>query len=253
MRMSESEDWLRDILPPSATILELRNANRPAILLADIDGDRVKELIVAYQYRGENFLLLFKKYYNHWYPIVEIKGKGYAITDLMVVPLTNRGVNTLVVGWQIGDMRSQLFLLQWYPHGFTNLLTNSIEYSKLYAEDMLGRLGKDGQFELAVWIHDIGEAFRIDVYRYHNVRGLMKANDFYPSYFKRIAMNYKQLLQTDDFPYYWYYLADAQFKVKEWDEALISIDKALTFSDPYPSKEKMMELRNEILSKQNNK
>ena len=57
--MDEIEQLLENILPPTATILKLQN-NRPAILLADIDGDRLKELIVAYQFRGENYLLLLK-------------------------------------------------------------------------------------------------------------------------------------------------------------------------------------------------
>ncbi|MGG0656511.1 hypothetical protein [Rummeliibacillus pycnus] len=246
--MSEYETWLKSILPPSAKILELKNSNnRPAILLADLDGDRVKELVVAYQNKGQNYLLLFKKSIDDWYPVIEIKGKGNAITDLMVVPLTNRGVNTLIVGWQLGSMLSQLVLIQWQIHGFINLLTNYVEYSKLYAEDMHGRYGKDGQFELAIWIHDMGEAYIVDVYRY-NGKGLMKANDHYPNYFKKVIAYYKQLLMRANLPDYWYYLADAQLKVKEFDQALISINKALSLTNGNPSKEKMIALKNEILN-----
>ncbi|WP_102693066.1 hypothetical protein [Rummeliibacillus pycnus] len=247
--MDEFEQLLESILPPSATILKLQNSNnRPAILLADIDGDRLKELIVAYEYLGENYLLLLKKSYNLWYPMIEIKGKGYAITDLMAVPLTARGVNSLVVGWQIGDIWSQLVLLQWKIYGFINLLTKYVVYSKLFVEDMPGKYGKDGQFELAIWLHDTGEAYKVEVYRY-NGTNLTVARDVYPYYFKKVAVYYKQLLQQNSFPYYWYYLAEALLKTGEINHALTSIDMALTFTNPYPSKEKMLELKHEILSK----
>lgn len=143
--MDEFEQLLESILPPTATILKIQNANnRPAILLADIDGDRLKELIVAYEFKGENYLLLLKKSYNLWCPMIEIKGKGYAITDLMAVPLTTQGVNSLVVGWQIEGIWSQLVLLQWKVYGFISLLTNYVYYSKLFVEDMPGKFGKDG-------------------------------------------------------------------------------------------------------------
>lgn len=247
--MGEFEQLLESILPPTATILKLQNANnRPAILLADIDGDRLKELIVAYKYQGENFLLLLKKSYKMWCPIVEIKGKGHAITDLLAVPLTSQGGKSLVVGWQIGSIWSQLVLLQWKMYGFVNVLTKPVFYSKLFVEDMPGKRGKDGQFEIAIWIHDTGESYIVDVYRY-NGKELQIAKDVYPYYFKKISFYYQQILQKYDFPYYWYYLADALVKAEEYNPALTAIDKALTFTNPYPSKEKMIDLKNQIVSK----
>ena len=47
--MDEFEQLLESILPPTATILKIQNANnRPAILLADIDGDSLKVKIIYY-------------------------------------------------------------------------------------------------------------------------------------------------------------------------------------------------------------
>lgn len=247
--MDEIEQLLEDLLPPTATILKLQNANnRPAILLADIDGDRLKELIVAYQFKGENYLLLFKKTLDYWYPIIEIKGKGYAITELTAVPITTKGVKSLIVGWQIGSIWSQLVILQWKGYGFINLLPNNTVYSKLFVEDMPGKYGKDGQYELAIWHHDTGEAYMIDVYRY-NGKEFVLAKDVYPYYFKKVISFYKQLVQNYDYSYYWYYLADAQLKANQFDDALLSIDKALNSTFLYPSKEKMEELKEKIILK----
>ena len=246
--MDEIEQLLENIFPPTATILKLQN-NRPAILLADIDGDRLKELIVAYQFRGENYLLLLKKTIDYWYPVMEIKGKGYAITELMAVQITPNGVKSLIVGWQIGSIWSELIILQWKGYGFTNLLPNNTVYSKLFVEDMPGRYGKDGQYELAIWSHDTGDAYMVDVYRYDG-KEFVLAKDVYPYYFKKVVSFYKQLVQIYNYSYYWYYLADAQLKAKELDDALISIDKALNSTFLYPSKEKMIDLKQKILKKQ---
>ena len=180
--------------------------------------------------------------------MIEIKGKGYAITDLMAVPLTTQGVNSLVVGWQIEGIWSQLVLLQWKVYGFISLLTNYVYYSKLFVEDMPGKFGKDGQFELAIWIHDTGEANMVEVYRY-NGTDLEIAQEVYPYYFKKMVAYYKRLLQKYDFSCYWYYLADAQLKADEADQALVSIDKALTSEILYPSKKQMLELKERILHK----
>ncbi|MCJ7689185.1 MAG: hypothetical protein MUO60_07690 [Clostridiaceae bacterium] len=46
--------------------------------------------------------------------------------------------------------------------------------------------------------------------------------------------------------YYWYYLADAQIKTGNTKDACQSIDKALTFEYPYPSSEKLMQLKKQI-------
>lgn len=247
--MDEIEQLLENILPPTATILKLQNANnRPAILLADIDGDRLKELIIAFQFKGENYLLILKKTLDNWYPIIEIKGKGYAITDLMAIPLTADSGKSLIIGWQIGSIWSQLVILQWRNHGFINLLPNNVVYSKLFIEDMPGTHGKDDQYELAIWTHDTGDAYSIDVYRY-NGKEFELAKDVYPYYFKKVVSFYKQLVNIYDFSYYWYYLADAQFKANQFEDALHSIDKALTSEFLYPSKEKMMELKQKILSR----
>ncbi|WP_395940840.1 VCBS repeat-containing protein [Bacillus sp. FJAT-22090] len=87
--------------------------------------------------------------------------------------------------------------------------------------------------------------------------GLVEAKDVYPYYFRKVASYYEKLLKTNDYAYYWYYLADAQMKAQELEQALLSIDKALSFSSPYPSEKELLEKKQEILDqieggKQNN-
>ncbi len=206
------------------------------------------ELIGAYRYEEQNYILILKKHDSQWLPLKHIEGKGHGISDLRVAPITENWVNTLIVGWKIDNMRSQLDLLQWTNGGILRLPTNNVVYSKLEVEDMPDHYGKDGQYELAIWIHDTGDAYKVDVYRFSEGE-LVRAKDVYPYYFKKVAAYYEKLLQTNDFSYYWYYLSDAQRKAGNLEQNLTSIDKALSFRSPYPSKEQLLDKKQQVLSR----
>lgn len=247
--MNDYVHVLKNFLPPAATILELpKPQERSAILLADIDGDHINELIGAYKLEGKNYILILKMMNDQWLPLIHIEGHGYGITDLMAAPLTDSWVNTLIIGWEIGSMWSELNLFQWTNSGFVQLPTNNIVYSKLEVEDMPGRYGQDGQYELAIWSHDTGEAYKVEVYRFCE-GAFVPAKDVYPYYFKKVEAYYEKLLQTNDFSYYWYYLADAQKKAGDLEQNLASIDKALSFRSPYPSKKELLDNRQQVLTR----
>lgn len=240
---------LKNFLPPNATILELpKPQERLAILLADIDGDHVNELIGAYKYEEQNYILILKMIHDQWLPLIHIKGSGYGISDLILAPITDSWVSTLVIGWQIGSIWAELDLLQWTNSGFVRLPTNNIVYSKLEVEDMPGEYGEDGQHELAVWIHDTGEAYKVDVYRFSEGR-LVMARDVYPYYFRKVSAYYERLLQTNDFSSYRYYLLDAQKKAGDLEQNLASNDKAPSFRSPFPSREELLDKRQQVLSR----
>ncbi|QFG01070.1 VCBS repeat-containing protein [Psychrobacillus glaciei] len=54
------------------------------------------------------------------------------------------------------------------------------------------------------------------------------------------------MLQTNDFSFYWYYLSDAQKKTGDLEQSLNSIDKALTFHLPYPSRELLLNKQQQV-------
>jgi hypothetical protein len=64
------------------------------------------------------------------------------------------------------------------------------------------------------------------------------------SYYLRNAIDYYQTkIQETNNPYYWFYLADVQLQAGLTSEALQTIDHALLFPNPYPSREKLLEMR----------
>ncbi|QUG40265.1 hypothetical protein KD050_13250 [Psychrobacillus sp. INOP01] len=250
--MNDYVNVLMNFLPPTASILEFSGLpNNPAVLLADIDYDQTNELIGAYKYKDQNYLVILKNVHNQWLPLIHIKGSGYGISSLMVAPITANWVNTLIVGWQIGSEWSNLDLLQLVDGEIIRLPTSNIVFSRLEVEDMPGLYGPDGQYELAIWVHDTGEAYKVDVYRFEENK-LVLAKDVYPYYFKRVEDYYERLLQSNDFSYYWYYLAEAQKKAGDLEQFMISIDKALSFSEPYPSLEFLLNMRRQVLEHMQN-
>lgn len=76
------------------------------------------------------------------------------------------------------------------------------------------------------------------------------------TYYLREAIHYyyTKIQETND-PYYWYYLADAQARAGLTDQALQTIDHALSFPNPYPSKQGLLEMQAKlqpVLSRQMN-
>jgi len=246
--MNEYERLLKGFLPSAAKMMKLPQPHKhPAILLADIDGDQVEELIGAYTLHGESYLLILKELNNQWQPLTHIRGSGYGITDLVAVPITNSKANTLIVGWQVGSIWSDLHLYQWTNKGLVRLPPTNMAYSKMEVEDMPSVIGSDGKYEIALWVHDTGEAYKVNVYRFGD-KGLVRAKDVYTYYYKKVAAYYQELLKTSDFPFYWTYLSDAQKKAGDLKQALTSIEKALSFPSPYPSKEKLEKSRKWIIN-----
>ncbi|RKD33427.1 hypothetical protein [Thermohalobacter berrensis] len=237
---------MKSFIPPFAKVIVLDTPfKRPAVKMVDLDGDGVLELVGAYNWQSENYIIVLKYSYGIWQVIDIIKGKGYNITYFGVAPITSRYKNNLVVGWQVGAMWSDLSVYEWTNMGMKDLIEGNKYYSMIEVKDIKSTQGRDGIYELALWIHDTGEAYKVEIYRWVDSKFTL-ALDVYPYYFKKVANYYKKLLKEKDSTTYWYYLADAQIKIGNTQEALKSIDRALDFEYPYPSREELMQLRDQL-------
>ncbi|WLR51157.1 hypothetical protein LC040_18655 [Bacillus tianshenii] len=240
------EGLLKGVLPHAAELLVINQ--RPVVVIADLDGDNLFEVTGVYKYRGENYLIILKWQAGAWYVAANAKGKGYDITDFVVAPVTRCGVNDLIIGWQVAGIWSVLEIYQFMQNSIRGVMQKELYFSKLEIEDMPNRYGKDGRAEIALWVHDTGEAYRIDLYRWCGDQ-LVPAKDVSPYYYQRILRYYSRLVKEyPDSPTYLYYLANAQMQVGLLQEALLSIEKDLQLPYPYPSKEELIQLK-ESLSK----
>lgn len=216
---------------------------RPVSIAVDLDGDGIPEIAYAYKMNGENGVTIFKQLGNEWRPIAYLKGPGYAVSLLTAAPVTSRDRSNLIVGWQIGSIWSKLSVYEWTDQGFKDVAPTDMNYSYVEIEDMPGRYGRDGLSEIALWIHDTGEAYKVEVLRWHNGQ-FTSAWDVYPYYFQRVVRYYEALTNKHpDYAFYWYYLADAQYKADMPEAAAVSLDKAISLKPAYPTPDMLLDLQ----------
>lgn len=222
----------------------------------DINGDGKDEIIALYQTNGEQgstgILILQKDNKNNWNKIYDFKSEGYSADILKFSDITGDGVDEILVGWRVGSTASGLNILQWQDNQIKQIADDY--YGKIEVEDMPNEEGKkDGKSELALWQHDTGAAYKVEVYRWDGSK-LAPAKDVYQYYFKRVAQYYEQRVQEmPDAAFYWYYLADAQLKSGDPKAALQSVEQGLNIKknhpDYYPQNEKFDAIKKEALSK----
>ncbi|EJP6474057.1 WG repeat-containing protein [Clostridium botulinum] len=238
-------------LPIGSEIMVDEINSEPLIIKGQLNESGSEKIIVAYRWQDENYIMLLERSCNQWSVIDNIKGKGYGVSYFKIAPITDNGINNLIVGWRMGAIRSELDILQWTSYGFRRVIEEGIYYSKIEIENMKSKKAINNKNEIALWLHDTAEAYKVEIYRW-NLGKLVKAEDVYPYYFRRVIEFYKMKVKEDDnFPVYWYYLVDAQIKGKKYKDALESIDRALKLPKAYPSKKELLKLKDYIYSQVN--
>lgn len=234
-------------LPSGAEIVHMgHSAKHAAVITADLTGDQVPEIVGVYRL-NEALYLFVLLYRNAGYEVVaNVMGQGYGVTLLTAAPVLNPSLNHVIVGWQLGSIWSKLSIYAWTSEGYKDIAPADVNFSYIDIVDLPGPAGSDGLAEIALWIHDTGEAYRVEVVRWD--RGaLVPATDAYPYYFPAVVQYYERLThEHPDYAYYWYYLADAQYRAGMPESALVSVRKALEFAEPYPSREILLELESGI-------
>ncbi|WP_440109008.1 WG repeat-containing protein [Paenibacillus sp. QZ-Y1] len=249
--MSMSEPLLTQIvnqhIPAGATVVTIdKPVKHPAIYASDLTGDGMPEIVAVYQLGGELLLLVLKFYEGNWIKMSLTKGMGYGVTLLTAAPVTSTVRNNLIVGWQIGAIWSKLAVYEWTESGLTDVAPEDMYYSYAEIIDMPSQHGRDGKVEIALWIHDTGEAYRVEIIRWQNGKWV-PSPDVYLYYYPKVVQYYEKLTQHyPDYTFYWYYLADAQYHAGLLPAALVSVQKALSFANPYPSREVLLELEKKI-------
>lgn len=239
-------DTIKMFLPPTSKIVVQETPfKKPAVKLIDLDGDGILELVGVYYFQGEYYIIILKYYDNAWHVLETVKGKGYNLTYFDVAPITSKYKNNLVVGWQVGAIWSDLSVYELRDTKLKDLVNGNKYFSRIQVKDIESTQEKNGTYKIALWIHDTGDAYRVEIYRWLDNKFVL-ALDVYPYYFEKVVNYYKKLLKEKDSTTYWYYLADAQIKTGNTKEACQSIDKALAAEFPYPSIEELMRLKKQL-------
>ncbi|GAE05518.1 WG repeat-containing protein [Paenibacillus sp. JCM 10914] len=240
------ERVLKSYLPTGAVLIQILDPEpHKAVFAADITGDQVAELTAIYRMNDELYLIVLMCRHGVWTVAANLRGQGYGVTSMTAVPIIHAGLNNLVVGWQIGAIWSKLSVYAWTPEGLQDATPVDMSYSYIDFVHVPGPGG--GQTPIAIWIHDTGDAYRVDVLRYLDGR-FVAAPDAYQSYYPVVVKYYERLTrQHPDYAYYWYYLADAQLRAGDPVAGLVSVRNAIHLEGTYPSRETLLELESRII------
>ena len=133
--MNNDLQFIRHFLPPTASILELPQIG-PVVQHVDVDGDSIEELVTAYVYQGNTFLLLLKQIHSQWQPMIHLKIDEHTIAGLYPIKIKRSTKKALVIEWQTQQLPSYLDYLQWTPNGFERLPvdTSQVVIAKSYGD-----------------------------------------------------------------------------------------------------------------------
>lgn len=241
-------NFVLQFLPPLAELLILSDpTKKPAVITVDLDGDDSQEIAAAFTSQGITGLVILKNCYGNWYPVNYIKGRGYGISYLNAIPVSDTGLNNLVIGWQFNSLWSELDIIEWTGREYTSILKKPVTYSKIVISDIPP---EDGKNEIALWMHDTGEAYFVDVHQLAE-GALEPFPEAYPHYFRKISAYYAKLVKENpSTALYWYYLADAAAKTGKYKESLSSIQSAIKLNAYYPSKQMLLNLKSIVTKNQ---
>lgn len=225
----------RQHLPKGAFLIEpsqdsVTSPPPPLIRQADLDNDGKDELIAGYRI-GENTVgvLVLKHTGENWHKLWEARGDGPRLTLLQPVDVTGDDTLELLVGWGLDNEAGNQLCIVTFQDEIRILAEQA--YHQLEVLDLSGDYGQDGKAELAIWGRIDECAYEVEVYRCYQQQ-LIPAVDTYRTYFPRVVRYYEQqVLAIPDQPLLWYYLADAQLKAGQPEDALKSIARAEDF-DP---------------------
>lgn len=207
----------------------------------NIDKTGNKEIIAAYRYAKGLYLILLEEVNGEWGLVDIIKGKGYGVEEILIVPL-ELDKKSMVVVWKLSDTWNKMDVYKKDKYGIYDYLTIEKPFNSVDIRD----IDNDGVFEIAIWNRDSDDAYKVEVYRLKN-NTLIVARDLYEKYFSNLVKYYSgRVKENPTVPLYWYYLADSQFITRDLKEALKSINMNLSFQYPYPSKEEAFLLKDKI-------
>ncbi|WP_308639518.1 WG repeat-containing protein [Paenibacillus silvisoli] len=247
--MAANEQQLAQIalanMPSGAELMLINpSAAYAAVCAADLNGDRLQEIAAVYRLGSQLHLMVLEARNGVWEKTAEAKGPGYGVSRLSAMPVLRAGRNNLIVGWQINEQWSKLSVYEWTREGLRDVAPSGMSYSYLDVLDMPGDNGQDGKSELALWLQNSGESYRIEVLRWQG-GSFEPAPDVYSYYYPHVVRYYERLVwRYPQYPLYWYCLADAQYRAGSPQPALVSVHQAMAFAQP--TRETLLELEQSI-------
>ena len=245
-RINDIKEEIENQIPKDAIFINFNKfGGTNGLINKDIDGDGVDEILCGYKSKDIQYISVFREVEGVIKHLDTIVGEGYDVSDLIITKLKPKSNNNILIGWRIGSIWSVLDILEFKENKFNKLLRgDKINYSKVEIVEFDDR--KSGTSDIAIWNHETGEAYNIQIYSFKG-DSLEKTSKYDKEYFEKVEEYYKKLIdRTRETPQYLYYLIDAEYRCGKKREAIDNINKALKLSKPYPSIQELKKLRKKI-------
>lgn len=239
---------VKKFLPKNSNIVVTGNTKEvDNVFIKDLDNDGMSEIITAYKLAGEGEkinILVLKKVGVNWTKALDESGEGYKLESILMEDIDGDGQNEILLSRRLGGTAAQLSVYRWNNNLLNKISNEDVYYTKL---DILSIPGKKSK-AIATWMHDTGEAYRVDVLKWDG-KTFVPAQNLYDNYFKQSVVPYyeQKVKAMPEARFYWYYLADAQIKAKDKKAALQSIEKGLSLNTGYPSVKEFNKLKEKIV------
>lgn len=227
--------------PIETEFLEIKSLQENKSLVRNNLDEKMKYILVPYLLDKKPYLALLNKEYESYSLNYNFRGEGINIKDLFVLSIAKE--EFIFVGFELDSSINKLYILKMKDGRLIKAFDeNQYYYNKIFIEN----LDKDKYYELIIWRNEIEEAYNIDIYDIKE-NGLKKTNTHDKEYYIKVVEYYKNLIDNyENSGVYSYYLALAYEKRREYKKAIVVIDKALDQDNPYPSKERLLELRKKL-------
>lgn len=232
-----SEIKVTEWLPPKAQLIQLNES----IAQVDLDQDGELELVIAYTYLNKDHIMILKQIKQTMKMIINYQLDG-KIIFFKNAYITSEHCKNVIIGLNKQKDYNELYLLGFKNGKYQNMLTRDYYFHLIEVED----INDDHKCEIALWLKNTNNTYKIDVYRWSKDR-LAFALDFYEDYFINVVYYYRQLHVNDyEKPVYLYHLATSQMKANMPLDAIDTIDESLRLSNPYPSKEFLVDMKEKL-------
>jgi bla regulator protein BlaR1 len=234
-----SVDTANSFIPKDSKLTIAKNLEGgTGIELKDIDGDGKEELITFYKTNDAEpkvgMIILKQAGNTKWEKIYEAESEEATAVDYVnCVDITGDGKPEVLVGWFIGSNAKALDIVS-LQNGKPEKIASDY-YSKIEVEDMPDANGKtDNKNEVALWVHDTGETYNVDVYRWDGSK-LDATTDTANYYANKVVPYYEEKVKTmPNAAFYWYYLAKYQILANNPKASLSSIEKGVELKKQNP-------------------
>ncbi|TCN19737.1 hypothetical protein [Mesobacillus foraminis] len=216
-------------LPPNSTLVIPKEPKSiKPYQLYDFNQDGHEEIIFTFEIKAKDQpnpsqfgVIVLRKENEKWEKTWETQTKGVGLDYSGFADITGDGIKEYLFGVTIGaSSGSKLEIFKWNNNSLKMIAQVPYHMMELLRNKKVG---------MAVWQRYIADTYFVDVLKWNGDK-LVLDEELYFNYYPTIEKFYNDKISKMDAWFYWYTLADAQIKAKQFEKAKSSIQKGTSLA-----------------------